>query len=72
MEKLILGSKPMNELTDDELRAGIAQLQAQRQALVAEAGTRRARELTPKAPAPRKKKEPEQWQVDMLRMLKEE
>ena len=57
---MILGSKPLSAMTEDELRAGIAELQSQREALRAEAIAKKQkeRETGVRQPAPRAAREP--------------
>ena len=71
-DDLILGSKPMSDLTDDELRAGIEQLQSKREALVAEARARVAAGRAPAMLKPRAAPKPkiDPFMTDMLAMLK--
>lgn len=72
MDKLLLQSKPMSEMTDEELRAGIAELQAKREALVAE-NRKKHQETLAAGTAPKKeraKKEPDSFAAGMFANLK--
>jgi hypothetical protein len=75
MDKLLLQSKPMSEMSDDELRAGIAELQGKREALVADHHARRnaalAEAKNPKPKAPRAARQPDQFAVNMFATLKQ-
>lgn len=69
MEPLILSKGSLSAMSDEELRAGVAQLQERREALAAEARQRRASaaKLPKTAKGP---KAPSQADLDMLALLK--
>jgi hypothetical protein len=74
---VILGSKPIHEMSDEELHAGIEELAGKREALRAEAVARKKKEVetgvkTPKAPRVTKKKEVDPFDAKALAFLKGE
>lgn len=68
MSDLILSRGSMSALSDDELRAGVEELQERREALAAEARARASKEKLPKAA--RGPKQPSAADLAMLALLK--